>query len=108
MHHENIKKMTKENIEFHQIVETGEFSQLVLMSIPAGKETGSEVHEGIDQFIFVVDGDAEMTVENERFGADDGDMVFVASGKNHNIKNAGDKDLKLYTIYSPPARTEET
>ena len=107
MYHENIAEIAKENTEFRQILETGKYSQIVLMSIPVGKEIGEEVHEGTDQFIFIVDGDAEVTVDDERFGVEVDDMVFIAAGKRHNVKNAGDEDLKLYSIYSPPAHQEE-
>lgn len=106
MYHENIKKLTKENKEFRQILQTGEHSQLVLMSIAPGKEIGEEVHEGIDQMIFIVDGEAEVVVGDDRFGVEDGDMVFVAAGKKHNVKNIDDEDLKLYTVYAPPAHEE--
>lgn len=107
MYHENIKKLAKENNEFRRVLQTGEHAQIVLMSIKEGKEIGEEVHEKTDQLFFIVEGDAEVTVEGERFGAEDGDMVFVAAGKKHNVANDGDEDLKLYTIYSPPEHEHE-
>jgi mannose-6-phosphate isomerase-like protein (cupin superfamily) len=38
----------------------------------------------------------------------DDDVVIIPAGKEHYVKNTGDKDLKLYTIYSPPEHPPET
>ena len=35
-------------------------------------------------------------------------MVFVPAGTRHNFKNTGNEDLKLYTVYSPPAHKDGT
>lgn len=108
MFHDNIKELTKENKNYREALVTGAYSQLVLMSIPVKQEIGEEIHDSIDQIFFVVDGDGEATVGDETFGFDEHDVVFVPAGVKHNIKNVGSKDLKLFTIYSPPAHPEGT
>ncbi|WP_235925494.1 cupin domain-containing protein [Brucella pseudintermedia] len=32
--------------------------------------------------------------------------MIVPAGARHNVKNTGDKPLKLYTIYSPPEHVD--
>lgn len=34
-------------------------------------------------------------------------VVFVPTGTRHNFVNTGDEDLKLYTVYAPPAQKDE-
>ncbi len=106
MYHEDIKEITKKNTNFREVLFTGEYSQLVVMSLKVGEEIGEETHETIDQIFFIVDGFAEADVGEERIRMEEHDVVFVHAGTKHNIKNAGDEELKLYTIYSPPAHED--
>lgn len=108
MYHVNIKEMTKENSNFREVLYTGPHSQLVVMSLNKGEEIGEEIHEKIDQIFFVMDGLGEADVGEERIRIEEDDVVFVPAGTKHNIKNDGEKDLKLYTIYSPPAHKDGT
>lgn len=108
MYHENIKEITKNNTNFREVLYTGKASQLVVMSLKVGEEIGEEVHESIDQLIFIVEGDAEATVNNERFGIEEHDVLFIQAGTKHNVKNIGDEELKLYTIYAPAEHPENT
>jgi len=104
----DIIKLAKENRNFRKVIYTGEKSQLVLMSIPAKEDIGMEVHNGIDQILFFVDGLGEAIVSGKSWKVKEGDVVFVPAGTQHNFKNMGKTDLKLYTIYSPPEHAEGT
>lgn len=102
MYHEDIKEIAKKNNNFREVLYTGKYSQLVVMSLKPSEEIGEETHEATDQMIFIVEGDGEAMVDAERFGIDEHDVVFIPAGVKHNVTNIGDDDLKLYTIYSPP------
>jgi mannose-6-phosphate isomerase-like protein (cupin superfamily) len=104
----NIKKITKNNRFFRQVIYTGPHSQLVVMSIPPGEEIGEETHPKTDQLLVIVDGEGEAVLDGQRQPADEHNIVFVTAGTPHNIKNTGGKDLKLFTVYSPPAHAEGT
>ena len=105
----DIEKLTKENTNFRKVLYTGKNSQLVLMSIPVGKDIGNEVHETIDQILFIVGGEAEAIINNtEKKRVEKDSVVFVPAGTWHNFINTGDEDLKLYTVYSPPAHRDGT
>ncbi|MBQ4100473.1 MAG: cupin domain-containing protein [Oscillospiraceae bacterium] len=104
----NIDMATRQNQNFRTVLWTGKHLQLVLMKIPKGEAIGGEVHPHTDQFIKVVSGNALVLMGKN---ADDisykkqigeGGAVVIPAGWYHNIKNVGNKNLRLYTIYAPP------
>lgn len=108
MYAEDIKRLTKENANFRKVLYTGEHSQIVAMSIPMGGDIGEEVHPTTDQMLFIIDGDAEAVLNGESRRLEEHDVVFVPAGTMHNIKSVGDEDLKLFTVYAPPAHPDGT
>jgi mannose-6-phosphate isomerase-like protein (cupin superfamily) len=74
----DIVELAQHNDAFRREIITGEFSQVVAMTIPVGGEIGEEVHEGNDQ------------------------LVFVHAGTRHNFLNTGQVPLRLVTVYAPP------
>ena len=96
----NIEKLTLENDSFRKVLYTGEHCQLVLMSLLPNEEIGLEVHGENDQFFRFEDGEGKVVINETEYDVADGDAVVVPSGARHNVI-AGEKGLKLYTIYSP-------
>jgi mannose-6-phosphate isomerase-like protein (cupin superfamily) len=104
-----IEKLTLENENFREVLFTGKFCQLVVMSIKPGEDIGMEVHEHVDQFFRIDAGQAKVVMDGEESEVGDGDAIVVPAGTEHNVVNISDKDdLKLYTIYSPPNHPEGT
>jgi mannose-6-phosphate isomerase-like protein (cupin superfamily) len=97
---DNIEKLTTENSNFRKVLYTGAHCQLVLMSLGANEEIGSEVHEENDQFFRFESGTGKVIINETEYEVKDGDAVIVPSGSKHNVI-AGIDGLKLYTIYSP-------
>jgi len=97
---ENIEEATLKNDNFRKVLYTGAHCQLVLMSLLPNEEIGMEVHEENDQFFRFESGEGKVIINETEYNVKDGDAVIVPSGSNHNVI-AGDKGLKLYTIYSP-------
>jgi len=102
---DNIEKLTLENDNFRKVLYTGQYSQLVVMSVPVGEEIGMEVH-GQDQFIRIEAGEGKAVLDDVEHSLSDGFAVVVPAGTHHNIINTGTDPLKLYTIYSPPHHTD--
>ena len=98
----NIRKLAKKNSDFRREILTNEHCQVVLMSIEPGDDIGEEVHEGIDQLIMIVDGEAKAVLDGEKTKVEEAALISVPAGMRHNIINTDDEPLKLYTIYSPP------
>lgn len=97
----NVYKLALENTDFRRVLFTGAKSQLVAMSIPPGGEIGEETHEHVEQTIFILIGSAKVTLNGVESMSNEGDVVVVTPGTKHNFVNAGDKDLKICTIYAP-------
>jgi mannose-6-phosphate isomerase-like protein (cupin superfamily) len=98
----NIEKTTKENTNFRKVLYTAKHSQLVVMSLRPGEEIGEEVHN-LDQFIRVEEGQGKAILNGTEYLLEDGFAVVIPEGTSHNIINTSpDKEMKLYTIYSPP------
>jgi mannose-6-phosphate isomerase-like protein (cupin superfamily) len=99
----DIKKLAKKNRNFRQVVDTGEYVQVVVMNIPPGGEIGEEVHPDTDQILYLVDGEGEVILDGERARYREGDLVLVRAGVRHNFVNTDDEDdLKIITMYAPP------
>jgi mannose-6-phosphate isomerase-like protein (cupin superfamily) len=99
---DNIEKLTLENNNFRKVLYTSKNSQLVLMSLKPMEEIGAEVHEENDQFFRFEAGQGRVTIDGNAYNVADGDAVVVPAGSNHNVENiSSDKELKMYTIYSP-------
>ncbi len=99
---ENIEKLTLENNNFRQVLYTGKYSQLVLMSLNPGEEIGTEIHKENDQFFRFEAGEGKVFIDGKQYVVGDGDSVVVPMGAEHNVVNTSqNKALKLYTIYSP-------
>jgi mannose-6-phosphate isomerase-like protein (cupin superfamily) len=98
----DIEALTRANQDFRREVATAEHSQVVLMTIPPAEDIGEEVHEGIDQLLVFVEGEAEAIVGGESSAVGAGRTVLVPGGTRHNFRNTGDSALRLWTVYAPP------
>ncbi|MFH1602142.1 MAG: cupin domain-containing protein [Candidatus Shapirobacteria bacterium] len=103
-----IEKDTLENTNFRQVLFTGKHAQLVLMSIKAGEDIGSEVHDHVDQFFRFEAGKGKVIIDGQEYEVKDGDAVIVPAGSGHNVINTGTENLQLYTVYSPPNHPDGT
>lgn len=103
----NIESYTLANENFRTVLWTGGNLQVTVMAIPVGGDVGLEQHNGIDQFLRVEEGTAQVMMGDSADKLDfvkevaDDYAIFVPAGKWHNIVNKGDKPLKIYSIYAP-------
>ncbi len=104
----NIEKVTKRNRTFRTALWTGQHLQLTLMSIDVGEDIGLEVHPHVDQFLRIEEGQGLVQMGDSKDRLDfqarveDDDVILVPAGKWHNVRNTGNRPLKLYSIYAPP------
>ena len=100
---ENIEKSTTENNNFRKVLYTGKSCQLVLMSLKPKEEIGLETHPDNDQFFRFEQGEGKCIIDGNEYIVGDGVAVIVPAGAKHNVINtSASKELKMYTIYSPP------
>ncbi len=110
----DIEAATLGNPHFREVLFTGNNLQMTVMSIPSGGEVGLEMHDHLDQFIRIESGRATVTLGPSKDQVDEthdvGDdwAAIIPGGTWHNVLNAGDEPLKLYSIYSPPEHPDGT
>ncbi|MGW4461288.1 cupin domain-containing protein [Micromonospora sp. NPDC004704] len=107
MEHFTIATVAEKSPDFRQVLWTGEHTQLVIMTIPAGGEIGEEVHEDTDQILTFVSGTGEARVAGRTKKVAQGDLVVVPAGTKHNFVNTGPNPLVLYTVYGPPEHADK-
>lgn len=105
-----IETQTLENGYFRQVLFTGSFCQLVVMSLQPGEEIGKEVHASVDQFFRIEQGEAKFVFnDTEEHLVGNGEAVIVPAGTFHNVINSSKTEtLKLYTLYAPPNHPDGT
>lgn len=105
----NIEEKTLANTYFRQVIYTGQHAQLVLMCLQPNEEIGEEVHEIVDQFLRIEQGEGKVIINGEERLIKDGDAIVAPAGAKHNVINTSpEKQLKLYTVYSPPHHKDGT
>nr|WP_283938473.1 cupin domain-containing protein [Sphingomonas alba] len=77
------------------------------MSLPEGCDIGSEVHKGRDQFFRIEEGNGQVDIDDNTYDVEDGSGIIVPAGARHNVRNTGDRPLKLYTLYGPPEHLDQ-
>jgi mannose-6-phosphate isomerase-like protein (cupin superfamily) len=110
----NIEEATLNNTNFRTVLFTGSTMQLTVMHLEPGEEIGVEMHDHLDQFLRVESGKATVTLGpskgevSEVHQLEDDWIVIVPGGTWHNVVNAGDAPLKLYSLYAPPEHPDRT
>ncbi|PIU33402.1 cupin domain-containing protein [Candidatus Woesebacteria bacterium CG_4_10_14_0_2_um_filter_39_14] len=106
---DDIEQKTEANSFFREVLFTGKYAQLVVMSLLPNEEIGMEVHQTVDQFFRVEKGQGKVIMNGEEHEIKDGTAIIVPAGTEHNLINSSaSEELKLYTIYSPPNHPEGT
>ncbi|ALO14802.1 Thermophilic glucose-6-phosphate isomerase [Salinivirga cyanobacteriivorans] len=110
----NIAKATKNNEAYRHARWTGSNLQMVLMTLKPGEIIDLEMHNHIDQLIRIEEGEArilagktkdDFTIDKE---VSEGWAALIPGGYWHKVENIGERNLKIYTLYSPPEHLKET
>ncbi|AZK49146.1 cupin domain-containing protein [Paenibacillus lentus] len=110
----NIEQATELNNTYRTVLWTGNHFQLTVMSINAGDDIGLEVHPTTDQFIRIEEGQGVVQMGDSKENLDfvrnvyEDYAIVIPAGKWHNLKNTGNKPLKVYVIYAPPEHPHGT
>ena len=105
---DDIEEKTLSNRNFRQVLYTGKYMQLVVMCLRPGEDIGQEVHDDVDQFFRVEQGEAKVLIDGNESILKEDMVAIVPAGALHNVTNTSDIDLKLYTIYTPPNHPDGT
>ena len=97
----NIRDITRANRAYLEVLSTNK-SQLTIMHLKPGEEIGSEIHEDLDQYIVLADGEATSVLSGVRTKMAMEDMAVVYAGTQHNILADRGVAAGVFTIYSLP------
>lgn len=99
----DIEKQTLNNTDYRRVLFTGNYMQLVLMCLKPNDIISLETHHGIDQFFRVESGICNVIIDGKNNILLDGYSIIIPSDASHKVINlSATKELKLYTIYTPP------
>ena len=105
MEHYVIATVAEQSPDFRRVLWTGKHTQLVIMTVPAGGEIGEEIHH-VDQILTFVSGVGKAIIGGETRTVQQGDLVIVPAGVQHNFVNDGPNPLVLHTVYGPPEHAD--
>ena len=76
-------------------------NNLVLSStfLRANQETNGHKHEGQEEVYFFVDGEGEMTIDDNTFKVKQGDVICIEDGEFHRVKNTGHLGLYFVCVF---------
>ena len=86
----NIEQLALENSNFRKVLYTLNGLQLVLMALKPGEEIGAEIHHENDQFFRFESGKGKVMIDENFYEVEDGSVVIVPKGANHNVINTSE------------------
>lgn len=91
------------NSNFH-VVAGNSRSQAAVMALARGDSTGGPEnrHHDSDQWLYVVEGEGEAIVEQQKHPLQPGTLLLIEKGEAHEVTNRGDGVLKTLNFYVPP------
>lgn len=89
--------------EFFKIIHTTDKSQVGVMTLSAGQDSGPEErHEG-DQVVYIIEGAVEIEVNREPRKLSAGMVVTIPANAQHHIYNRSSRAAFLLSVYAPPS-----
>jgi mannose-6-phosphate isomerase-like protein (cupin superfamily) len=97
-----------EHDNFRTVLQTGEHTQVVAMTLQPGEDIGAEVHPDNDQVLIFTQGSVRAEVGGVSRDIGAGGLVVVPAGTEHNFTNTGSGLVRLLTVYGPPDHAPDT
>jgi len=87
---------------FFRVLQETARSQTAVMTVPPGQDAGPAETHAADQIVYVIEGEAEMRIGEERCVAGAGTLVTIPAGTPHHVRSVGPAPLFFLTVYAPP------
>lgn len=90
--------------DFFRVVAGTQRSQAATMVLRPGQATGGDdnVHTKSDQWLYVISGDGDATINGRAVKIVQGDLLLIEAGERHEIRNTGREPLITVNVYAPP------
>lgn len=74
---------------------------ITLLEIPTGVEIPTHTHEREVDTIFILEGEAEVFLDNSWQKVKKGDIIVISPKENHGVKVVGEKSLRCLIVHAP-------
>lgn len=81
--------------------DTGGAFTLIEVVVPAGSGPPPHVHSREDEAFYVLEGEFEVNIDDQRLTAGPGTWVTLAKGSLHHFKNIGQASAKMLIVATP-------
>lgn len=88
---------------FFKVLAGTDRSQVAVMTLAPGGNSGAESGHNGDQLVMVLEGTAELRVGGSTLSASAGDVAIIPAHTQHQILNRSDAEVFLVSVYAPPA-----
>jgi mannose-6-phosphate isomerase-like protein (cupin superfamily) len=98
-----VKRTSLEDARGFDVLLETDSAQAAAMTLGPGEATGGpeNAHRESDQWLYVIGGEGEATVEGATVALEAGDLVCIEAGETHEIR-AGGTALETLNLYVPP------
>ena len=73
-----------------------------------GGITARHIHAESEEIYYIIAGAGVMYIEGEEAQVKDGDAIIIPPGKEHRIRNTGEKELVFLCMCAPPYSHDDT
>jgi mannose-6-phosphate isomerase-like protein (cupin superfamily) len=87
---------------FFEILQTTKKSQIAVMTIKPGGDSGADGKHNGDQIVYVIEGEGKIKLPEEELKLSKGELAIIPEKTDHLVINTGKSDLFFLTIYAPP------
>jgi quercetin dioxygenase-like cupin family protein len=77
------------------------------VTIAKGFELKPHIHEDSETFIYILEGTAIVTLDDNQSRVSAGDTIYIAAGVSHGFSTR-DRTISLLLVQSPPIYSEES
>jgi len=85
-----------------------ELMSIATILLDPGKSSTLHYHKKMEEIYYIVEGKAEIRIEDEVQNMHSGYAILIPIGALHQIKNTGANTLKFISIDSPPFIEDDT
>ncbi|MFA5136163.1 MAG: cupin domain-containing protein [Patescibacteria group bacterium] len=96
--HKHVHKKNKSESLLKPPLSTQTGSGFVLLH--KGEEVGEHLTEKKEEVIYIIQGEALVTIEDEKEYLEAGSLLYIPPHKKHNLKNESDEDLRYMYVVS--------
>jgi len=89
-----------------KVTNAEKFSMGIVLLEP-GKGHAMHNHPGVEEILYIISGEGEQTVANERRKVGPGTLIHIPADVFHETINTGWEQMKIIAIYAPPGPEEE-